>query len=80
MGTNYQLAAFCLILKPISFFTFSAQLPNDALGPELAVGTRVGAGFTIIKAFLAITDFHLLTLDIGFTSGMISALHTITSS
>lgn len=71
------LDAFCLLLKPISFFTFSTKLPNNALWAELAVGARIRAGFTIVKAFLTITDFHLLARDGGFASGMISALHAI---
>jgi hypothetical protein len=59
----------------ISLFTLPTYFPDDTLRPELAVGARIGTCLAVIKAFLAVTDFHLLAFDIGFTIRMVSALH-----
>jgi hypothetical protein len=42
---------------------------------ELAVDAGIGTCLAVFKAFLTVADFHLLACDIGFTIGMIFALH-----
>jgi hypothetical protein len=56
-------------------FALFAQLPDDTLGPELAVTTRVCAGLTVIEAFLTIPDFHLAALYGSIPIRMMTAFH-----
>jgi hypothetical protein len=59
----------CFLFAPL------AEFPDDALGSELAVAARVGAGFTQIEAFLAISDFHLGAAHGSVPIRMIKAFH-----
>jgi hypothetical protein len=59
------------------FFALPAKFPNDALGSELAVAARVCARLTMIEAFPAISDFHLVAFHGGIPLRMITAFHGV---
>jgi hypothetical protein len=61
----------------VSFFAFLAELPDETLGSEDAVRTRICTGFTGFKAFMAIANPQFLTGYIGITVRMILAIHGI---
>jgi hypothetical protein len=61
------------------FFALLAEFPDDALFSELAVAARVGAGLTMIKAFLAISDLHLVAFHSGIPIRVIKAFHRVPS-
>ena len=73
--TEHRSITLGLFFKPVSLFALSAQLPYNALGPELAVSAGVGAGLAVLEALPAIADSHLLTGHVGFTTRMIFAFH-----
>ena len=66
---------FYLSFKTVPLCALSAHLPDYTLGAEFAVGAGIGAGLAVLKTVLAISDHHLLTLNKGFTSRVISAFH-----
>ena len=70
-------APFCLSFKTISLCALSAHFPDYALGAKLTVSAGVGASLAVLEAFLAVADRHLLALDIGLTTRVISAFHDL---
>jgi hypothetical protein len=52
---------------------FAAEFPDDAALAEFAVEAGVGAGLTVIQAFLAVGHLHLLAQDAGVPVRMVAA-------
>jgi hypothetical protein len=70
---------FGFTFQALFFFALLAEFPDDALFSELAVAARVGAGLTMIKAFLAISDLHLVAFHSGIPIRVITAFHRVRS-
>jgi hypothetical protein len=54
---------------------FLAELPYEALCPELTIPARVCAGFTVVKAFPAVTYKHLLAGNVSIAIRVVPAVH-----
>jgi hypothetical protein len=66
---------FGLFLQAVALLTFPAQFPYDALGPELAIGAGVCAGFARVETFPAVTDLHFLAGHGSITVRVKAAFH-----
>jgi hypothetical protein len=78
--TPFILFAFMrLVLQ--SFFkaealvAFLAEFPYEALSSELTISARICAGFTVVKAFPAVTYQHLLARNVRIAIRVVLALH-----
>jgi hypothetical protein len=63
-----------------ALFAFSAELPYQTLGPELAISAGVCAGFTVVQAFPAVTDKHLLADNMSIAIRVKPTFHETHSS
>jgi hypothetical protein len=61
--------------KAETLVAFLAEFPYEALRPELTISTRICAGFTVVKAFPAVTYKHLLAGNVSIAIRVVAALH-----
>jgi hypothetical protein len=61
--------------KAEAFIAFLAEFPYEALSSELTVSARICAGFTVVKAFPAVTYQHLLARNVRIAIRVVLALH-----
>jgi hypothetical protein len=61
--------------KAEAFIAFLAEFPYEALSSELTVSARICAGFTVVKAFPAVTYQHLLARNVRIAIRVILAFH-----
>jgi len=61
--------------KAEALVAFLAEFPYKALGSELTISARICAGFTVVKAFPAVTYQHLLASNVSIAIRVVLALH-----
>ena len=66
---------FRFLLQIVPRGALPTKLPDNALGPKLAIPAWVRAGLAVLETLPAIPHFHLFAPDAGLTVRVVAALH-----